>query len=134
MRLHFISRLALLIAGAFLVVSTQVANWYGSTLQWMFVIGGAFAIAAAAADAMHPSVVQRALDGVFALFGAYMIIEALVFTGQDLKWWSFGCACALAALSAIGLCVREFTTDRVVHELSVTSGAEQPERLTAHAA
>jgi len=40
MRLHFISRLALLVLGAFLVVASQEAAWAGGTLQWMFVVGG----------------------------------------------------------------------------------------------
>jgi len=122
MRLHFISRLALLLMAAFGVVATQV--WTGETLELMFVIGGALAIALAAADTIAAGVAQLALDGLIALLGAWTVIEALVFGGSELKWWSFGSACALAGLSAIGLAIHEMTTERVVHELSVTSGRE----------
>ena len=122
MRLHFISRLALLLMAAFGVVATQV--WTGETLEVMFVVGGALAIALAAADTIAAGVAQLALDGLIALLGAWTVIEALVFGGSELKWWSFGSACALAGLSAIGLAIHEMTTERVVHELSVTSGRE----------
>jgi hypothetical protein len=122
MRLHFISRLALLLMAAFGVVATQV--WTGETLELMFVIGGALTIALAAADTIAAGVAQLALDGLIALLGAWTVVEALVFGGTELKWWSFGSACALAGLSAIGLAIHEMTTERVVHELSVTSGRE----------
>ena len=49
-------------------------------------------------------------------------IEAFIFEGNDLKWWSFASAVALAVLSVVGLVAHESNTERVVHELSVTSG------------
>ena len=122
MRLHFISRLALLIIASFGVVATQV--WTGETLELMFVIGGGVTIAVAAADSIVPSLAQRTLDGLIAVLGAWTVVEALVFSGSELKWWSFGSACALAGLSVIGLVVHEMTTERVVHELSVSTGSE----------
>jgi hypothetical protein len=125
MRLHFISRLALLITASFGVVATQV--WTGETLELMFVIGGAVAIAVAAADTIPASVPQRTLDGVIALLGAWTVVEALVFSGNEQKWWSFGSACALAGLSVIGLVIHEMTTERVVHELSVSNGHQPSE-------
>lgn len=125
MRPHFISRLSLLIAGSFLVVATQVANWYGNTLEWLSVAGGVVMILIAATDAFAPVLEQRILDGLFALLGAYMIVEALAFSYQDLKWWTFGCACAIAALSTIGLAIHELKTEHVVHELNVTSTTDQ---------
>jgi peptidoglycan/LPS O-acetylase OafA/YrhL len=124
MRLHFISRLALLITGSFLVVATQEGVWVGNTLKWMFVIGGALAIVAAAADAMDDALDQRGLDLVTALLGAWMIVEVLALSQGDVKWWSFGSAAALAGLSTIGLMLHESSTERVVHELRVTHHAE----------
>ena len=124
MRLHFISRLALLIAGSFLVVATQDGVWIGSTLKWMFVIGGAVAIVIAAADAMHDALEQRGLDLLTALVGAWMIVEVLTLSQSDVKWWSFGAAAAIAGLSTIGLVIHEWSTERVVHELRVTSHDE----------
>lgn len=137
MRLHFISRLALMIAGSFLVVATQEGVWIGSTLKWMFVIGGAVAIMVAAADAMHDALEQRGLDFLTALVGAWMIIEVLVLSQGDVKWWSFGSAAAIAGLSATGLIIHEWSTERVVHELRVTHHDEAsrqagvPSRISA---
>jgi hypothetical protein len=120
MRLHFISRLALLITGSFLVIATQEGVWVGNTLKWMFVIGGALAIVVAAADAIDDALDQRGLDFLTALVGAWMIVEVLALSQGDVKWWSFGSAAALAGLSTIGLMLHESSTERVVHELRVT--------------
>ncbi|HWE59797.1 MAG TPA: hypothetical protein VG228_08910 [Solirubrobacteraceae bacterium] len=124
MRLHFISRLALLIAGSFLVVATQEAVWTGNTLKWMFVAGGALAIVVAAADAMDDALEQRGLDLLTAVVGAWMIVEVLALSQADVKWWSLGSAAAIAGLSTIGLIIHEWGTERVVHELRVTHHEE----------
>jgi hypothetical protein len=124
MRLHFISRLALLITGSFLVVATQEGTWAGSPLKWMFIVGGALAIVAAAADGLLDSIEQRGIDLFTALVGAWMIVEVAALNQADVKWWSFGSAVAIATLSAIGLTVHEWSTERVVHELRVTHHEE----------
>ena len=131
MRLHFISRLALLLVGAFLVVASQELVWVGTTLKWMFIVGGAVAILFAAADAARDNPVQRALDGLTALVGAWMIVEVLVLNRPDIKWWTFATAVALAGLSTIGLAIHEMSSERVVHELTVTHRADRHERPTA---
>ncbi|MFN8203533.1 MAG: hypothetical protein U0S48_13265 [Solirubrobacteraceae bacterium] len=120
MRTHFISRLALLTIGAFGVVVSQV--WTGGTLQWLFFAGGIAMMLIAAADAVRPSMVQRGLDGMIILLGAWTVVESLVLNGADLKWWSFGIACAAYGLGVIGITVHELTTERVVHELDVKTG------------
>jgi hypothetical protein len=120
MRLHFISRLALLLAAGFLVVASQV--WTGDTLQWLFVAGGAVMIVLAVADAIAQNAAQRAIDALLVVLGAWTVVQAFIFDGNDLKWWSFASACALAGLAALGLIVHEMSTERVVHELSVTAG------------
>jgi hypothetical protein len=121
---------------AFGVVATQVFVthlWTGEDLELMFVIGGGVAITVAAVDAIADDIVQPALDGLIGVLGAWTIIEALKFTGSELKWWSFGSACALAALSVIGLVVNEMTTERVVHELSVSGSQRASEEARAPA-
>jgi len=125
MRTHFITRLALLIIAGFLVVASQV--WTGDTLQWLFVAGGVVAILLALADTVRPNATQRALDGLIALVGAWTIVEAFAFEGNNLEWWSFASAAALALLAAAGLGVHEMSTERVVHELSVSAGHESRE-------
>jgi hypothetical protein len=124
MRLHFISRLALLIVGSFLVVASQEAIWTGNPLKWMFIAGGAVAIVVAAADTVLDNAAQRGLDFLTALVGAWMVVEVLALNAGDIKWWSFGSAAALAAISAIGLFIHEWSTERVVHELRVTHHEE----------
>lgn len=118
MRMHFFSRLALLLVAGFLVVASQL--WAGDTLQWLFVAGGAAIMAGAAIDASRADNSQRMLDAIIGLLGAWTVIEAFVFEGTNLEWWSFASGCALAALSTIGLVLHEMSTERVVHELRVT--------------
>jgi hypothetical protein len=123
MRMHFFSRLALLLVAGFLVVASQV--WTDDTLRWLFVAGGAAMFVGAAVDASRADASQRALDGIIGLLGAWTVFEAFAFEGTNLEWWSFASACALAALSTIGLVMHEMRTERVVHELSVTKMAER---------
>jgi hypothetical protein len=133
MRLHFFSRLALLLMAAFGIVATQVFAthaWSEETLELMFVIGGGAAIVLALIDTAAAGLAQRALDALIVLLGAWSIVQALSFGATELKWWSFGTAAVLAGLSAIGLAIHEMTTERVVHELSVTSGREPSERAS----
>ncbi len=106
MRLHFISRLALLIAGSFWSwqhrrVSGPAAHW-----KWMFIVGGALQRRRPAADAMLDSPEQRGLDLLTALVGAWMIVAVLALSRGDIKWWTFGSAAAIAGLSAIGLTIQ----------------------------
>ena len=84
MRLHFISRLALLVGAGFLVVASQV--WSGDTLEWLFIAGGVAVIAAAAIDAGALGRAQRTLDGLIGLIihenGAERIVHELSVTPE----------------------------------------------------
>ncbi|HET9094306.1 MAG TPA: hypothetical protein VFN36_04400 [Solirubrobacteraceae bacterium] len=120
MRLHFVSRLALLTTGTFLVVATQEGLWAGPTLKWLFVGGGAVALAISAADGLLESFAQRQIDLLTAALGAWMVIQPFALTQGDMKWWSFGAALVLTLISAVGLIIHEWSTERVVHELRVT--------------
>lgn len=123
MRPHFISRLALLIGAAFLVVVTQV--WTGATLEWLMFAGGVGMIALAGAALLpHATAAQRGLDGLLAVLGAWTIIESLVFSGGALTWISFGGAIGAALIAVTGLVLHELRTERVVHELTVTNARE----------
>jgi hypothetical protein len=123
MRIHFFSRLCLLLMGGFGVVASQV--WTGDLLRWLFVGGGVVMILAAMVDGARADTPARALDGLIGILGVWTILEALLFTGTSREWWSFACAAALVALSTIGLIMHETRTERVVHELSVVSGERQ---------
>ncbi len=126
MRVHFVSRMTLLIGAAFLAFASQA--WSGDTLQWIFVAGGALMIVVALADMVRDNVAQRSLDALVVLLGAWTVVEALIFDGNyNLQWWSFASAAALAGLATIGLIAHETSTERVVHELSVS---HEPTRAT----
>ena len=131
MRMHFVSRLALLIAGAFLVVATQEGAWVGNTLKWLFVAGGALAVAVAVLDSVADGLIQRTIDLAIAVLGAWAIVEALTLNAADVKWWSFGTAAAIAAFAAAGLLIHEMSTERVVHELRVTDDSPRQVHATA---
>jgi hypothetical protein len=123
MRLHFISRLALLVGAGFLVVASQV--WTGDTLEWLFIAGGVVMVAAAAIDAEALGRAQRTLDGLVAVLGVWSIVQAIVFEGSNLEWFSFATAVVLAGLATIGLIIHENGAERIVHDLTVA-----PERAT----
>ena len=126
MRIDFFSRLALLIIAGFLLVSTQV--WAMGTVEWLFIVGGIVMIALAAASFAQPAGPQRTIDAILALLGIWSIVQAIVFTGSTLEWFSFATAAAGALLATVGLVVHEATTERVVHELSVISTEEHIHR------
>jgi hypothetical protein len=127
LRMHFISRLALLLLAGFLVIASQV--WTGATIEWLFIAAGIVMIFVAAIDAEAEGSAQRTLDAVIAVLGIFSVVQAIVFTGSTLEWFSFGTGAALAALATLGLVVHENSTERIVHELSVTTS----ERRTAPA-
>jgi hypothetical protein len=123
MRMEFLSRLALLVVAAFLVVATQV--WSGGTLEWLFVAGGVVMLLLAAADYAAPNLLQRGVSGVVGLLGIWSIVEAIVFDNSTLEWVSFGTAVAAGVLAILALAAHEASTERVVHELRVTPGRER---------
>ncbi len=74
--------------------------WTGGTLEWSFIVGG----------------------------GAWIVVQAIVFSGSALEWVSFATALVAAGIAAVGLTIHEMTTERVVEELSVVSAGERPQR------
>jgi hypothetical protein len=120
--------MTLLIGAAFLAFASQA--WSGDTLQWIFVAGGALMIVVALADMVRDNVAQRSIDALVVLLGAWTVVEAFVFGGNNLQWWSFASAAALAGLATLGLIAHETSTERVVHELSVSHEPEHaPTRI-----
>jgi hypothetical protein len=129
-RTYFVSRLALLLVAGFLVVATQV--WSGGTLEWLFIVGGIVMLGLAAIGMSRPPSAQRPLDALLAVLGIWSIVEAIVFENAALEWVSFATAIVGAAIAAAGLVLHELTTERVVHELSVTSAERRPQAAFPH--
>jgi hypothetical protein len=121
MRTHFISRLALLLVSAFLVLTSQV--WASGTIEWIFIVGGGVMILLSAAGIYGRNAAQRSLDGLVALLGAWSVVEAIIFDGSTLEWVSLVTGLVGVLFAVVGLGLHEMTTERVVHELSVTNGA-----------
>ena len=129
MRTEFVSRLALLVVAAFLVVATQV--WSGGTLEWLFIVGGIVMLALAAADFAGRDRLQRGLGAALGVLGIWSIVEAIVFDGSTLEWVSFATAVAAGLLAIVGLAAHEASAERVVHELAVTPAADRPSALAS---
>jgi len=129
MRTEFVSRLALLVVAAFLVVATQV--WSGGTLEWLFIVGGIVMLALAAADFAGRDRLQRGLGAALGVLGIWSIVEAIVFEGSTLEWVSFATAVAAGLLAIVGLAAHEASAERVVHELAVTPAADRPSALAS---
>jgi hypothetical protein len=123
MRITFLSRLALLVAAAFLVVVTQA--WSGATLEWLFIVGGIVMLALAGIDFTAARANQRGLDAALAVIGAWSIIQARVFSGSAREWISFATAVAAGLVAIVGFMLHELSTERVVHELAVTPAHER---------
>ena len=129
MRTEFISRLALLVVAAFLVVASQV--WTGGTLEWLFIVGGVVMIALAAADFAGTDALQRGLGALLGLLGIWSIVQAIVFDGSTLEWVSFATAVAAGLLAIIGLAAHEASAERVVHESALSPAADRPGALAS---
>ncbi len=70
--------------------------------------------------------VQRGLDGLVAILGAWTIVASLVFSGSVITWLGFASGAAFVALAFIGLTIHELYTERVVHSIEVH--ATNPDR------
>lgn len=118
MNSRYLSNIALTIAGAFLVVVSQV--WAAPTFMWlMFGIGIVALVLAGAGAIPGRGIVQRTLDGAIGILAAWTIVASLVFSGSTVIWLGFASAVAFVGLAVIGLTLHEFYTERVVHSLEV---------------
>ncbi len=110
--------------GVFLAIVSRI--WAPGTVEWIGVgVGaGAILIGLAAAAATARGMVERAIDALIVVLGAWTVVASLVYSGTtrlDLAFWS---GVGLALLGACGLIAHERTTERVVHELEVTHRAD----------
>lgn len=127
---RFASNMLVVAGGMFLAVVSGI--WTAGTIQWIGIIVGACAVliglGAAAGTARGNS--ERGIDLLIGLLGAWTIVASLIFSGTtrlDFALWE---GVAFAVLGAIGLILHEQTTERVVHELEVTHGAEARAPIT----
>jgi hypothetical protein len=116
----YVTNIALLILGAFLVVVSQAFSV--GTFTWLMFGGGIAAIVMSApvTPLRGRGTPQRALDGVIAVLGSWTVVASMVFAGAAVTWLGFASGLGLFALATIGLTVHELRTERVVHSLAPT--------------
>lgn len=121
--IRYLSNLALIIAGAFLVVATQA--FARADAAWVtFGVAVGLTGVSALMLATRGSIAQRAIGGVGVVLGAWTIVASLVFSTFTATWIGFASACAYVALGVAGLTEHELRTERVVHSLAVAVEVE----------
>jgi hypothetical protein len=96
-----------------------------STFSWLMLgVGIATVVIAAPAIAIRSrGPMQRGLDYLFSLLGAWTIVASQVFAGTALTWLGFASGAALVALALVGRSVHELSTERVVHSFELRESA-----------
>lgn len=119
MRSRYLTNIALVVLGGFLVVASQA--FAASTMTWLMLgIGvGSLAVTAPAIGFARRGLAQRGLDGAVAVIAAWTIIAGLVFSGAAVTWLGFASAVAIVAIAISALTLHELSTERVVHSLEV---------------
>lgn len=134
MRSRYLTNIVLAVMAGFLVVASQA--FAPPVLSWLMLgIGvGTIAIVVPAALALRRrGILQRGLDGIVGVLGAWTIVAGLVFSGAAVTWLGFSAAVAIVGLAVIGLTAHELSTERVVHSLEIHAGARDADRPLAEA-
>ena len=132
MNSRYLTNAALALIGGFTVVASQV--WIPATFMWLMFSAAVLAVALSSAAALNGrGNVQRGLDGLIAILGAWTIVASLVFSGSVITWLGFASGAAFVALALIGLTLHELSTERVVHSIEVraTNGDRELSEIAA---
>lgn len=133
MSTRYLTNLTLmLLAGAVVVLSQAFSV---GTFTWVMLGAGIGTMVISAPGVALPSrgSIQRGLDYVFSLLGAWTIIASVVFGGAAVTWLGFASGIGFVALALAGLTAHELSTERVVHSLEV-GPREREHDLTGMAA
>jgi hypothetical protein len=120
---RFISNVALAVAGAVVVISTQAFTTHTTGWVTFGVSLGALALLALVRIDRSGEGGQRMLDAAIALVALWSAVASVVYTGTTLKWLSFAEGIAFVALALAGLIAHEVRTERVVHSLEAVPAA-----------
>jgi hypothetical protein len=131
MNSRYLANIALLLAGAFLLVTSQA---FGVTVfEWLMLgVGVVAVLLSAAIVAPGRGLPQRNLDGIIGILGAWTIVASMVFAGAAVTWLGFASGAAFVALALVGLTLHELITERVVHSIDVRTAMAEPEFSGAH--
>jgi hypothetical protein len=110
------------LAGGFVVVASQV--FVPGTAAWIaFGIGVGLLLAATVPVLFGDrGIVGLALDGIGAVLAIWTIVASLVFTGNVVKWLSFGEGAAFVALAVGGLTLNQVRLARRIASLAPAAG------------
>lgn len=126
MNSRYLSNVALFLAGAFLVVTSQAFGI--SVFEWLMLGTGVLAVLLSGAIVLRGrGLPQRSIDAIIGILGAWTIVASLVFTGAAMTWLGFASGAAFVALALVGLTLHELVTERVVHSIEVRTATSEPE-------
>jgi len=124
MNSRYLTNVALMVAGAFLVVASQA--FVVNTFEWLMFTVGAIAVLLSGAIVLRGrGLAQRGLDLLIGTLGAWTVVASLEFVGSTVTWLGFASGAGLVGLAVIGLTLHELSTERVVHSLDLTTAAER---------
>jgi hypothetical protein len=126
MNSRYLTNIGLAVAGGFLVVASQA--FVVSVFEWLMLGVGVIAVLAAGAAVLRGrGRIQRGLDGIIGVLGAWTIVASLIFAGSTVTWLGFASGAALVALALAGLTLHELSTERVVHSFEVRTASSEAE-------
>src|ERR1700761_574252 len=118
MNSRYLTNATLALIGGFTVVASQ--GWNPATFMWLMFAAAILAVTLSTAAGLEQrGNVQRGLDGIIAVLGAWTIVASLVFSGTVVTWLGFAAGAAFVVLALIGLTIHELYTERVVHSIEV---------------
>lgn len=130
MSTRYLSNLALIIAGGFLVVATQALSLSAAT-SVIFAMAIGFTVVGMGMLLGRPTIPQIAVGSLTSVIGVWTIVASAVFAPTTVLWLGFASAIAFVVLGVIGLTAHELTTERVVHSLAVEREPARREPATA---
>jgi len=128
MSTKYLTNAFLVMAGGFLVVSTQ--SFSTSVVSWLALAVAVALIAIAVVAQLDRSrgLNQRLLDAVTVVLGAVTIVFSRVFGGSTVVWLSFAEAIGFVGLGIGGLTLHEIDGWRAEHHLAQLHSLSRHER------
>lgn len=125
MRTRFVSNMVLMVAGAFLVVSSQAFAPYLTAWLAFGIALGIIALDGVVQLDRSRGMVQRLIDLGTGALAIATVVTSVVYSGTPITWLVLGEAIGFFALATIGLVAHELRTERVVYALESTVGERE---------
>jgi hypothetical protein len=110
------------VAGAFLAIAAM--TWTAGVAGWVaFGVSAGVAVIAGTSAVLTRRASLKIGHGLVGLAALWSLVAALAFSGSVLTWLVLADAIIVGAFALADLAVHEVTTEKVVHELVVPSGA-----------